>query len=99
MSAGYILFLIVGRVLIFIGNKFAKQNEINIKFLNRLLSCPLCLGVWVYTIMSTLLRYYVFEDFAPYVPVLSELVAGCFSSALVYYLENGYKSLHEVIIV
>lgn len=99
MSAGYILFLIVGRVLIFIGNKFVKQNEINIKFLNRLLSCPLCLGVWVYTIMSALLRYYVFEDFAPYTPVLSELIAGCFSSALVYYLENGYKSLYEVIVV
>lgn len=99
MSAGYILFLIVGRLLIFIGSKFYKQNEINIKFFNKLFSCNLCLGVWVYMIMSALLGYYVFSDFAPYVPVLSELMAGCFSSAMVFYLENGYRSLHEVVVI
>lgn len=99
MSSGYILFLVVGRLLIFTGQKFASQNEIKIKFLNKLLSCSFCTGVWVYTIMSALLRYYVFEDLAPYIPLLSELIAGCFSSALVFYLESGWKANHEVIVI
>jgi hypothetical protein len=99
MSAGYLLFLVIGRVFIFIGNKFVQQNEVKIKFLNRLLSCSLCTGVWVYTIMSWLLGYYVFEDWSPYVPFVSELAAGCFSSLLVYYVEHGWRSLYEVIVV
>lgn len=99
MSASYLLFLVVGRVLIFIGTKFVEQNEVKIKFLNRLLSCPLCLGVWVYTIMSALLHYYVFTDFVHYIPVFSELAAGCFSSLLVHYVVTGYRSLHEVVVI
>ena len=93
------MFLVIGRTFIFFGKKFVEQNEIKIKFLNKLLSCSLCTGVWVYTIMSFLTHYYVFEDFVSYIPILSELAAGCFSSLLVYYIETGYRSLHEVVIV
>lgn len=99
MSAGYLLFLVVGRIFIFLGSKFVRDNEIKTKFLNRLLSCPLCLGVWVYTIMSFVTGYYVFEDFVSYIPLFSELAAGCFSALLVYYVEMGWRSLHEVVIV
>jgi hypothetical protein len=99
MTAGYLLFLIVGRLFIFLGNKFVENNEIKIKFLNKLLSCPLCLGVWVYTILSAITGYYVFEDFVSYKIIFSELAAGCFSAALVYYVEMGWRSLHEVIVV
>ena len=99
MTAGYILFLVIGRILIFFGNKFVEQNEIKIKFLNRLFSCPLCLGVWVYTIMSFLTGYYVFGDWISYVPVLSELAAGCFSSLLVHLVVTGYKTLYEVVVI
>jgi len=97
MTAGYLLFLVIGRLLIFFGNKFA--NEVKIKFLNRLLSCSLCSGWWIYSIMSWLTGYYVFEDWTSYIPVFSEIAAGAFSSYLVYLIETGYKSLHEVVIV
>lgn len=97
MTAGYLLFLVIGRLLIFIGQKFVTQNEVKIKFINRLFACQLCLGVWVYTIMSAITRYYVFTDWTSYIPVFAELAAGCFSSYLVYLVETGWRSLHEVI--
>ena len=99
MTAGYLLFLVVGRLLIFFGNKFIGQNEIKIKFLNRLFSCPLCLGVWVYSVMSFLTGYYVFDDWTSHIPILSEVAAGAFSSYLVYLVEAGFRSLHETIII
>lgn len=99
MTAEYLLFLVVGRLLIFIGKKFVEQNNIKIQFINRLFRCNLCLGVWVYTLMSWLTGYYVFHDWTSYIPVFAELAAGCFSSYLVYLVENGWKSLHEVIVV
>ena len=99
MTAGYLLFLVIGKVLIFFGMKFKRDNEIKIKFLDRLLSCSLCTGWWVYSIMSWLLGYYVFEDWSPYIPILSEISAGGFSALLVYYVEMGWRAYHEVTII
>jgi hypothetical protein len=53
----------------------------------------------VYTVLSAITGYYVFEDFVSYKIIFSELAAGCFSAALVYYVEMGWRSLHEVIVV
>jgi len=97
VTAEYILFLVIGRLLIFIGQKFVSQNEIKNKFINRLFECRLCLGVWVYSVMSWFTRFYVFYDWIPHIPVLSELAAGCFSAYLVYLIETGWRSLYEVI--
>jgi len=47
--------------------------------------------------MSWITGYYVFEDWSSYIPVFAELAAGAFSSYLVYLVENGWRSLHEVI--
>ena len=98
MTAGFLFFLVVGRVLIFVGQKFASQNNIKIKFLHKLFSCNLCLGIWVYTIMSFLTGYHVFEDLR-YMPVFAELATGCLASVFAFYLERGYRSVHEVIVV
>lgn len=99
MSGGYLLFLAIGRLLIFLANKFISQNEMGIKFLNRLLSCVLCSGVWCYTILSFLTGYSVFGDWIPYVPVLSEFITGCASAYLVYMVEQGWKATNEVIVI
>ena len=96
MTAGYLLFLVVGRLLVFLGMKFA--GDIKINFLNKLFSCSLCTGVWAYSIMSWLTGYYVFEDWA-YIPVFSEIVTGALSSVLIYYLEMGWRAVHETLIV
>ncbi len=99
MTAGYLVFLVIGRLLVFFAMKFIKDNEVKNKFINRLFSCSLCTGWWVYTILSAVTGYFIFEDWSPYIPVLAELATGGFSAALVYYVEMGYKSLHETIVI
>lgn len=98
MSGGYLLFLGIGRLLIFVADKFISQN-IRSEFLNRLSSCVLCSGVWVYSFLSLLTGYIVFEDWIPFVPVLSAVITGCFSAYLVYLVEQGWKATYEVVIV
>lgn len=98
MSAKFILFLIVGRVLIWIAQKFAKDNEIKIQFINKLLSCSLCAGVWIYTILSAIFHFNALIDF-PYIPAVTELVVGCFSSALMFFVEQGWRSWNEPIVI
>jgi len=98
MSANYLLFLAIGRLLIFLGAKFIENNKIKMDFLNRLASCVLCSGVWVYTLLSFVSGYIVLDDWTN-IFILSQVVTGCFSAYLMYLLENGWKSTHEVIIV
>lgn len=98
MSAGYLLFLGIGRLLIFIGVKFVQINEIKIPFLQKLASCLLCSGTWVYTLLSFLAGYIILEEWAV-VPILSQIITGCFSAYLVYLVESGWKSMYEVIII
>lgn len=96
MLADYVLFLGVGKLLIYIGQKFIHSNTKS-EFINKLFSCDLCLGVWLYTIMSWAFGTMIFSDLFPYVPFLSELIAGCFSSFAVHLLTIGWKTKYEVI--
>lgn len=98
MSAGYLLFLAAGRLLIFLGVKFVTQNDIKIPFVQKLASCLLCSGVWVYTILSFVSGYRILEDWTV-VPFLSQVITGCFSAYLMYLVEVGWKSTYEVIVV
>jgi hypothetical protein len=97
MNPEYLVFLAIGELLIFFGVKFAKDNEIKIKFFEKLLSCRLCLGVWVYTVLSAILRVQVF-DFM-YVPALSELITGCVSSFMMFFFVIGWKSYNEIVVI
>lgn len=97
MNPEYLVFLVIGELLIFFGRKFVKDNEIKIKFFSKLFSCRLCLGVWVYTILSTILGVQVF-DFV-YVPALSELITGCVSSFVMFLLVAGWKSYNEIVVI
>ena len=99
MTTGFVLFLAFGRLLIFFGERFAKDNRIKIKFFHKLLSCSLCSGWWVYSILSFLTGYYIFPDWAGYMPIVSEVVTGSFSAYFVFLIEQGYKAIHEVVVI
>ena len=99
MNSDYLIFLAVGRLLVFVATKFYKDNEINIKFLNKLLSCSLCSGVWIFTFLSAVTGITVFEDALPYIPLLSWVFTGCVSSYIVFIFEHGWRAYHETIVV
>lgn len=98
MLAKYVLFLGVGKLLIYIGQNFIHSNTKS-EFINKLFSCDLCLGVWVYTILSWALGVAVLSDILPYVPFLSELIAGCLSSFVAHLLTVGWKTKYEVVVI
>jgi hypothetical protein len=101
MLDSWLIFIIIGRVLVWVGMKFPLPNFLNrIEKVRNLHECPLCLGVWIYGIMS----YFMWMDLLSalgffYVPVLSEIVTGAGISFLVHIFVLGWKSMFEVIIV
>lgn len=98
MSVSYLLYLFVGKVLIFFGMKFANDNEISNNFIKKLLSCGLCWGIWIYTLCSFLMGETLFRDYY-YFPIFSEIVTGGISSLLMHLLTVGWKTQFETIII
>ena len=90
MEISYLIYLIVGKVLIFFGMKFAEDNEIGSKFIRTLLSCDQCVGIWVYGVLSFLLGVVLFREIL-FFPVLSNLFTGGISSLLVSLISAGWK--------
>ena len=95
MSSNFLAYLVIGKVFIFLGGKFAEGNDLK-GFIGRLLLCPLCWGVWVYTLLSLLMGEVLFRDLF-YIPLLSELATGGIVSILVHLVHQGWKSEYEVI--
>lgn len=98
MTLEYLFFLLVGRLVIYVFEKFVTQNEVKIKFIQTLAHCLLCSGVWAYSLIALLLGYSAFMDWN-YTGLLPSLITGVVSAVFVFYLEMGYKAVHEVIIV
>ena len=87
MTSSFVLFLLIGKILVFFGMKFAEDNGItkNDTFIGRLLRCDLCWGFWVYSLLSLLLGVTLFSEHI-YVPLLSELWTGGLTSFAVQYM-------------
>ena len=95
----FLLVLVVGKLLIYLASKFPLLAESKIEFVQRLFSCGLCSGVWIYSILSWGMSMYLFDDICPYVPVLSELVTGSVTSFMMHIFEIGWKEKFGVIVL
>ena len=67
--------------------------------MKRLGECDLCLGVWVCSALAIAFKITILSDVLPYVPVLSEIVAGCVASFVLHLLSLGWASKFEVIVI
>ena len=95
----FVSFLLVGRLLVFLLQKFPFQKTlISIffregGFLEELLSCSLCLGTWVYAFLGYLLKIdVIFSIFNVYVVGFNEVVTGAIISFIVYIFEIGWNT-------
>ena len=87
----------VGRLLIFLAGKFSLPQRLQkIEWLEKLHSCDLCLGVWVYVFLAIFLNVDLLTLWFGfyYVPVLSEIVTGGVTSYIVWLLVIGFREAH-----
>jgi hypothetical protein len=98
MTISYLLFMGIGRLMIYLGMKFPLFSESRYEFVRRLFECDECLGVWVYTILSGVMGVVLFKDMF-YVPFASELVTGGITSFIMHLLSLGWSQKFGVIII
>ena len=92
-----LIYLLVGKLIIFMlqGFPFASiplvgQLFKDGKFLYKLLSCDLCFGVWVYTVLSFWFGVNLFGEWF-YIQIVSELISGAAISFFVHLVSIGWK--------
>jgi len=109
-----VVYALVGKLLIFIFQKFPKSKIPLIgrlflegKFLEELFSCDLCLGVWVYTglsfIFSVNILGFIFSvnilgEYF-YVPILSEFITGMIVSFVMHLISAGWETRYQNIVI
>ena len=98
MLSDFVLYLGVGRLIIYIVQKFV-SDATKIELLNKWASCDLCSGVWIYTALAFLLNVKILSDIFPYIPIASEFITGCVSSFLMHLLVLGWKSKFDVVVI
>ncbi len=98
MTGEFLLYLAVGKLLIWTLQKFGRANFKN-GFVSRLVDCQFCLGVWVMTIMALLFQIKIMIDVFPYVPIMTEVIVGVFSSALLHFITLGWHEQFDVVVI
>ena len=94
MHSSVLVFLLIGKLVLYLARKspYLKGLETKGDFLKGLVTCDLCLGVWVYFALSLVMGHVWFMDVF-YTPILSEAITGALASFVVYVFTNGWNTL------
>ena len=100
-----VIFALVGKLLIFLLQRFPKQSLPIIgrlfrdgRLLDNLFSCDLCLGVWVYAGLAFIIDVNVIGDLF-YVPILSEFITGAIVSFIMHLISAGWNAQYQNIVI
>lgn len=99
MTGLFLLYAIIGKLLIYLGQKFPPLAESRFKFVRNLFACDLCLGCWIYTILAAFLSVRLLQDVYFYVPVVTEVITGCATSFLVHLISIGWQEKFNTIVI
>ncbi len=98
-------FAVVGKLLIYLGQKFPKTKLPIIgnlfqkgKFLEQLFVCDLCLGVWIYFFLALLMKISIVYELTA-IPILSEFLTGTIVSFMVHLISIGWNEKFGTIVV
>lgn len=99
--AKWILFLVIGKIVIHIWMqfhlpKFLKKNE----WFTKLHDCDLCSGVWVYSVMAFFMGVDLVEVLGfGYIPLLGAIITGIVVSWVVHIFTLGWRAKYEVVVI
>lgn len=95
MITAFLVYALVGKIIIFLLQKFPKHKLPIIgklfregKFLDELFSCSLCLGFWIYSGLGYLLDVNLVGEF-----LFSEFITGAVTTFVVWVFSEGWHSL------
>lgn len=98
MFLNFLVFALVGKLLMFLWNKspYSKWIAKRSKFFEELFACGLCLGTWTYFLLDFLFQINLLE-IGP--PVIIEFLDACITTFIVYVFSAGWNTLFRNIML
>lgn len=94
-----ILLIVLGKLCIYLWMEFPLPSFFTkYAFFERLHSCDLCSGVWIYSILFSVFGVNLFQQFGIASNFVSYVLSGFFSSFVVHIFSVGWKEKFSVII-
>jgi len=100
-----VIFALIGKLLIFLLQKFPKHSLPIIgrlfregKLLDDLFSCDLCSGFWLYSGLAFIFEINIAGEYF-YVPILSEFITGAVVSFVMHLISAGWNAQYQNIII
>lgn len=99
MSARYLLYAVVGKIFIYLIQKFPASEWLSSKSktLERLIRCGLCLGFWVYLVLAFVMRVNAFVEFRQ--PIVNEFVTAAVTTMLVHLVSIGWMEQFGTVVI
>ena len=99
MTISFIVYVAIGKLLIYLGMRFPYLANSKFEFVRRLFECDLCVGCWAYFLLASFLKVRLFDDVYVYVPLLSEIITGCATSFAMHLLSIGWREKFSTVII
>lgn len=93
MISTYLVACGVGKLLMYLWSitPYAEWIGKKSKFFEKLFTCHLCLGVWIFSFLAWAMQVNVLDKFI-YIPVVSEIITGGVTSFLVFLMSEGWNA-------
>jgi len=97
MILEYFLFLLVGRLFIYLMRLFPPIVRLLEKHedTKKLLNCDLCIGVWTYTILSGIMNIQIIDN----MNIFGYLLTGSVSSFIMYLVVEGWNQVFREYVI
>jgi hypothetical protein len=106
MILKFVLFALIGRLIIFFIQKFPFSKVPLIgnlfgdgKYMDELINCDLCLGFWIYFFLALLMMMDITYECFTYMPVFSEFITALVTSFIMHLIKVGWDAEYKNIVV
>jgi len=99
VTISFIVYVVIGKLAIYLGQKFPYFINSKFEFVRKLFECDLCLGCWAYFLLAVFLKIRLLDDVYVYVPLISEIITGCFTSFAVHIFSIGWRERFSTVII
>lgn len=98
MEISYLLYVLIGKLIIYFGMKFPPLANSRNNFVKQLFSCDECLGLWVYSLLAVVIipREGYIEEMTTHIRVLDSLFIGMLTTFLVHLISVGWREKFSV---
>jgi len=98
----WILFAVLGRLLIFLWMKLQLPERLEkINFIRSLHECSLCSGVWVFASLAFFMNVDILNSWFGFehIVIIGEIITGCLTSFIVWIFSNGWEATFTKVII